>query len=119
MLRHSLIVYRDDAPKDQAIRLVGDDWQDSIPLRLPETICVEENLPPGAAGVLINQNHTDPDIYLPINTTEKRLFEAIDGKLSTAEILKKAAVDRKLTRSFFERLWWYDQIVFAWYRSGS
>ena len=34
-----------------------------MPIRLPDTICVQERLPPGAAGVLINQTHTYRDLY--------------------------------------------------------
>ncbi len=112
MLRHSLIVYRDDAPSNTILIFDGDDWPDYVPIRLPETVCVEEKLPPGAAGVLINQNHTDKDIYLSINAAEKRIFAAMDGILSIAEICKKFSVDQKSAHSFFERLWCYDQVVF-------
>jgi hypothetical protein len=112
MLRHSLIVYRDDAPQDQHIPFAGNHWRDYVPLRLPGTICVAKKLPPGASGVLINQNHTAPDIYLPVNAAEKRMFEAIDGFLSVAEIDEKLSDDHKSVRSFFERLWWFDQVVF-------
>jgi len=112
MLRHNLIVYRDEAPLNTVPAFNGDNWLDYVPIRLPKTICVEENLPTGAAGVLINQNHTDPDIYLPINAVEKELFEAIDGKLSIAEISQKVAVGPEHARSFFNSLWVYDQVVF-------
>jgi len=112
MLRHSLIVYREDATENQTIRFDGNDWLAYVPICLPETICVEERLPPGAAAVLINQSHTDQDIYLSINAAEKRCYEAIDGKCSIAEILEKSAVDPTLARLFSERLWCYDQVVF-------
>ena len=112
MLRHSLIVYREDAPTIAGIAFDGVGWLDYVPIRLPETICVEEKLPPGAVGVLINQNHTDKDIYLPINEAEKRMFEAIDGFLSIAEIIQKVPVDQQLACSFFNSLWGYDQVVF-------
>ena len=112
MLRHSLIVYRDDAPHNETPTFDGDDWLNYVPIRLPETICVNEKLPSGAAGVLINQNHTDKDIYLPISATEKQIFEMIDGILSITEISNKLSEDQQSIRSFFERLWWFDQIVF-------
>jgi SAM-dependent methyltransferase len=112
MLRHSLIAYQDDAIEKSMPTFDGDGWLKYVPIRLPETICVEEKLPPGAAGVLINQNHTDKDLYLPIDAIEKRMFEAIDGILSIAEISKKLSADQKSLRSFSERLWWFDQIVF-------
>jgi len=89
-----------------------------VPLRQPYTICVQKRLPPGAAGVLINQSHTYPDLILPINANEKCLFEAIDGKRTVAKIVDSAAPrkngqrHRERARSLFEWLWWYDQVVF-------
>jgi SAM-dependent methyltransferase len=118
MLRHSVIVYRDDRPEEsKPIRFDGKGWQNYVPLRLPMTICVQERLPPGAAAVLINQSHTYTDLYLPIDQAEKQLFDAIDGERSIVEIVRRT---RKRTREqdweragiFFERLWMYDQVVF-------
>ncbi len=112
MLRHSAILYRnDEAGADTAISFEGAAWQGYIPLRLPETICVDEKLPPGKAGVLINPLHTDTDIYLPITAAEKRVVEAIDGKRSIAAL---ATIERlpESGRALFQRLWQHDQIVF-------
>ncbi len=112
MLRHSAILHRNDAPREsRPIRFEGDEWLDYVPIRLPGTICVEERLPPSAAGVLINRTHTYTDIYLPIDTEQKQLFDAIDGQRSIREIA--ADIEAKhLARTLFERLWWYDQVVF-------
>src|SRR4029077_7195455 len=72
MVRHSVIAYRDDSPGDaQLISFAGDAWLGYVPLRMPDTICVQERLPPGAAGVLINQTHTYRDLIMPIDSTEK------------------------------------------------
>ena len=119
MTRHSVIVYRDNRPADrQTIHFDDDGWWDYIPIRLPGTICVEERLPPGAAGVLINQAHPFTDIYLPLNAAEKRLFGRIDGNRTIAKIAAGGAArkndrqNRKQARELFQRLWWYDQVVF-------
>jgi SAM-dependent methyltransferase len=119
MLVHSVVAYRDDAPEgSQPISFNGDSWLEYLPLRLPDTICVQEKLPPGAAGVLINGTHTYRDLYLPINALEKRLYDAIDGGSKVSDILGKVLSDAHneeeldKVRSFFERLWWYDQVVF-------
>lgn len=112
MLQHSAVVYGSDRQvSSQSIGFAGDAWLDYVPLRVPDTICVEERLPPGASGVLINQAHTYTDIYLPIDAQEKQLFDAIDGERAIGEIAGK---DRQLetARVLFERLWWYDQVVF-------
>lgn len=42
------------------------------PLRLPATVCVEERLPPGMAGVLLNRRHSDRDLYLPTWACRRR-----------------------------------------------
>ena len=68
MMSHSVIVRRDDRPgRSHAISFSGDAWLDYVPVRVPDTLCVQERLPPGAAAVLINRAHTDTDIYLPID----------------------------------------------------
>jgi hypothetical protein len=85
---------------------------------MSDTICVQDRLPPGAAAVLINQTHTYRDLFIPIDSTEKCLFDAIDGNSLIGDIAertlpssqKKSQLD--MARAFFERLWWYDQVVF-------
>jgi SAM-dependent methyltransferase len=118
MVRHSAIVYRNDHPPARHVEFVGEACLRHVPIRLPNTICVQERLPPGAAGVLINQAHTYRDLYLPISVAEKRLFDAIDGNRSIGDIVEKALQSSPKTlsfdaaRVFFERLWCYDQVVF-------
>jgi len=131
MLRHSAVVYRDDVTADpQPIHFpvagagagahadahatadagVGA-WPGYVPLRLPGTLCVQERLPPGATAVLINPSHTYTDIYLPIDAEEKRMFDAIDGERTIDEIAN-AHGHLGTARALFQRLWWYDQVVF-------
>jgi hypothetical protein len=62
--------------------------------------------------VLLNQAHTYPDLILPVNTTELRMVEATDGCRSIGAIAKLTGADAERARSLFERLWWYDQMVF-------
>jgi hypothetical protein len=79
---------------------------------------LKSGCPPGAAGVLINQTHGYRDLFMPIDSTEKRLFDAIDGSCSIGGIVEgtlpssqtKSQLD--MARTFFEKLWWYDQVVF-------
>jgi SAM-dependent methyltransferase len=111
MVRHSVIAYRDDQPNHHAIDFAGDAWPAYVPIRLPDTLVVQERLPPGAAAVLINQNHTFTDLYLPIDARQKMLFDAIDGQRSVSEIVPQSAL-RDAARILFERLWRYDQVVF-------
>jgi SAM-dependent methyltransferase len=119
MVRHSAVVYRDDSPGGpQPVSFAGDAWLGYVPLRMPNTICVQERLPPRAAGVLINQTHTYRDLFMPIDATEKGLFDAIDGNCSIGGIVERTLPSSQtksqldMARTFFEKLWWYDQVVF-------
>ncbi len=119
MVRHSVIAYRDGSPGGaQPIRFAGDAWLDYVPLRMPDTICVQERLPPGAAGVLINPTHAYRDLIMPIDSTEKGLLDAIDGNRSIGAIVDRMLPSSKskpqldMARTFFEKLWRYDQVVF-------
>ena len=119
MVRHSVIVYRDDSPgAPQAIDFGGHAWPGYVPIRMSDTICIQERLPVGAAAVLINQTHTYTDLFMPIDATEKLMFDSIDGKRSVGDIAKRTVPSTRkespldLARAFFERLWWYDQVVF-------
>jgi hypothetical protein len=86
-----------------------------VPSRLPDTICVHERLPPGAAAVLINRTHTDTDLVLAVNELEKRLFDAVDGSRRLGEIVEDSlpanAGRFEIGRHFFERLWLHDHIA--------
>ena len=120
MLRHSVIAHRDDEPFVTGDRMDfdGETWLTVVPIRMPDTLCVRERLPPGAAAVLINQSHTYRDIYMPVDAEEMRLFDLIDGNRSVRAIidqgLKRLPIALRLdaARALFERLWWHDQIVF-------
>jgi hypothetical protein len=49
---------------------------------------------------------------------EKRLFDAIDGDYGIGGIVERTLPSSQtkspldMARSFLERLWWYDQVVF-------
>ena len=54
---------------------------------------------------------------MTIDAAEKRMFDAIDGDRTIDDIsettLPSSRQQRQLdARNFFERLWWYDQVVF-------
>jgi SAM-dependent methyltransferase len=111
MTKHDFVAYRDDrAGESQPISFEGEGWLRYVPLRLPWTLCVRERPPAGASAVLINRAHAHPDLALPINPAQDRVFSSIDGKRAVGEILRGAKLDQG--REFFERLWSYDQIVF-------
>jgi SAM-dependent methyltransferase len=112
MARHTVVAYRKDAPASLGlIDFAGEAWLDYVPLRVPDAIIVRENLPPKAAGVLINRTHTYTDIYLPIDRSQDRWLAAVDGVRTLGEIAP-AADERRAAREFFQQLWRYDQVVF-------
>jgi SAM-dependent methyltransferase len=115
MNKHNFIAYRDDRVGDsQPINFDSDAWRCYVPLRLPWTLCIRDRAPPGFVAVLINRAHTYPDLALPIDAAQERIFAAIDGNRSIDEILQQAARsgDDEQARRFFKKLWQYDQIVF-------
>ncbi len=120
MLRHSVIAYRKDSDSSdtQAVSFSADAWLDYVPIRMSDTICIQDRLPAGAAAVLINQTHTYKDLFFPIGSTEKSLFDAIDGSRNIGDIVNHVpqGANRRtnfdIARSFFDLLWWHDQVVF-------
>ena len=110
MGNHDFVVHQKG--DESSVRFDDESYLNYVPIRRPWTTLVQERLPPGTAGVLLNQAHLYPDLFLMIDVLEKRLFEAIDNRRSIGEI---AAADEEASwkaRGFFEKLWWYDQVVF-------
>ncbi|MBW0004164.1 MAG: class I SAM-dependent methyltransferase [Hyphomicrobiales bacterium] len=116
MVSHSCIAYRDDDPDaSRIIDFADDKWRDYVPVALPWTVCVRERLPPGSTAVLINRAHRFTDLICAVDCFEDRLLGAIDGRRNLTEILQFAGQGddaNHRARSFFERLWRYDQVVF-------
>ncbi len=112
---HDFVVYRNDVNNDHLnISFDDESYLRYVPIRRAWTICTQENLPPGAAGVLLNRTHLFHDLVMAIDGQEKQMYEAIDGRRSISEIVDN--VDHEgaatLARDFFQKLWWYDQTVF-------
>ena len=112
MANHSFVVHHKHANADASIRFDDDRYLRYVPVRLPWTICVQERLPPGAAGALLNQTHLFNDLYLIVDPQEKQLFDAIDGHRSIGEIVSGIKDATPRAQTFFEQLWRYDQVVF-------
>ena len=117
--RHSAVIYRNERQNDvHNVSFGGDAWLRYLPIRIPDTICIQDRLPAGAAAVLINRAHSCNDLFLVITDNEKRIFDSIDGQSTIAEIAARTSSipDKeshiRVTRRFFEQLWWHDQIVF-------
>lgn len=115
MTNHDFVAYRSDATKDRlTVRFDDQPYMRYVPIRRTWTMCVQDQIPPGAAGVLVNQTHMFQDLFLIIDAQEKQMYEAIDGSRNIEEIIAKAkgAGATPIARDFFEKLWWYDQVVF-------
>jgi len=113
MANHSFVAHRDDR-KNNGAKIGFDDarYLSYVPIRLPWTLCITDRVPPGAAGVLVNQTHVFGDLYVVINEQERQLVDAIDGRRNVAEIVTSVPGSALRAREFFEKLWWYDQVVF-------
>ena len=111
MTTHSFVVYRKDAPEHDRVSFDDESWQGYTPIRFPWTMCVQERLPKGAAGVLLNQSHAFHDLILVLDAQEKRMFDLIDGHRTIAQIVNQSGGGTSRPR-FWEKLWRYDQVVF-------
>jgi len=125
MSRHSAVVYRNEcAHRMKSLDFSGDGWLDYVPIRMSDTLCIQDRVPPGTAGVLINRTHTNKDLFVVIDATEKRLLDAIDGKRTIRDIIESTLPSEHLDAyldaapKFFEQLWWHDQVVFDTSRNG-
>jgi SAM-dependent methyltransferase len=113
MSNHDFVVHQKDAASDDVrVRFDNERYLQYVPIRRSWTTLVEERLPPGTAGVLLNQAHLYPDLYLMIDVLEKQLFQAIDNRRTIGEIAEAHEEAAWKARGFFEKLWWYDQVVF-------
>lgn len=109
---HDFVAYSGEVNHEQLqVRFDDDRYLNYVPVRRAWTTCIEERLPPGIAGALINQTHVFDDLYIFVDEQQKRLYKAIDGRRTIAEILDQEK-DTSGARDFFEKLWWHDQTVF-------
>ena len=108
MSNHSVVAYPKESNSDEMrVRFDDERYLRYVPIRVPWTMCVQDRIPPGAAGVLVNQTHVFSDLFVVLDEREKLMYDAIDGRRSISEIIEKPAP------GFFEKLWRYDQIVFS------
>ena len=114
MSNHDFVAYRNDANNERAkIRFDDESYLRYVPIRQPWTMCMQERLPPGAAGLLVNQMHMFPDLMMLVDEQQKQMYEAIDGRRSIAEIVGGVKEEGAPgARDFFEDLWWNDQVIF-------
>jgi SAM-dependent methyltransferase len=109
---HDLVAYRSEMKNDGVnVRFDDEQYLRYVPIRRAWTMCVEEGIPPGAAGVLINRTHLFGDLFMVIDEQEKRMLEAIDGRRNISEIFDQVN-EKEAKPLFFEKLWLYDQAVF-------
>lgn len=109
---HDFVAYRDDQHNGR-LRFDDDRFLKYVPIRRAWTISVQERLPPGAAAALLNQTHLFNDLFFLIDARQKRMYDAIDGRRSIAEILREVNEDStQAARELFEDLDWHDQVVF-------
>jgi SAM-dependent methyltransferase len=112
--QHSFVAYRNDRSKiAQPVQFKGEPWRRYVPVRLPWTKTIREQVPAGSHAVLLNLAHKHHDLFLPIDAAEHLMLEQIDGRRTLGEIErgcgKKHIADR--VPAFFQKLWQYDQIV--------
>lgn len=113
MNNHTFVAHRSDGDSNQ-LKVSFDDetYLRYVPFRLPWTMCVQEDLPPESAGALVNQTHLFPDLFIFIDAQERQIYDAIGGHRTIGEIVDSVEGFGPRARDFFQKLWWYDQVVF-------
>jgi len=113
MKHHTFVAHHRDLENDE-LKVGFDDerYLHYVPFRLPWTRCIQENLPPESAGALVNTAHQFQDLFLLIDAKEKQMYEAMDGRRTITEIVHTMEGSPRRARDFFQKLWWYDQVVF-------
>ena len=114
MATHSVVAYASDSCAEEA-RPRFDDASCLLyaPMRRPWTQLITDHMPSDAAGALLNRSHTHHDLYLVLDAQERRLVDGVNGSRTVAEIAELARdVEPERARTFFEKLWRYDQVVF-------
>jgi hypothetical protein len=85
MVRHNVVAFTNDHPGDvRQVSFAATRGSTTSPSACLTSICIQQRLPAGRRPVLINQTHTDTDLFVPIDAAEKRLFDAIDGQSTVA-----------------------------------
>ena len=120
MKHHTFVAHHSNSDPD-AFKVCFDDerYLHYVPFRLPWTTCVQESLPPGAAGVLVNTAHQFLDLFLMIDAKQKQIYDAIDGRRTIGQIVDAVEGSALHARDFFQRLWRYDQVVFDTSRAST
>ena len=120
MKHHTFVAHRSDANTDELrVRFDDERYLRYVPFRLPWTTCVQDNLPANVAGALWNKTHQFPDLFLIVDAKEKEIYEAIDGRRTIGEIVATVEGSAPRAREFFQKLWWYDQVVFDTSRANA
>jgi len=102
--RHTAIVYAADDTRSGTLDFSSDHAGSWVPIRAPRAVVVEQRLPPGVAGAIINRAHSDNDLVLFVNARQRSLFESIDGERTIDRLGQGAA-------AFVEGLWRHDLVV--------
>jgi hypothetical protein len=105
MTRHSLIAQRDDSLlPSRPIDWDGDTWRHHVALMPSTVVVVEDRLPSGMAGAVINRAHIDPDLVCFLTADELAVFSTIDGTTSLGEIPGASS-------PLLQRLWLHDLVL--------
>jgi hypothetical protein len=113
MKHHTFVVHHSDFNKEELTVRFGDErYLRFVPFRFPWTRCIQESLPPETAGVLVNTALQFPDLFLLVDAKEKQIYDAINGRRTIGQIVHTLEESGPRVRDFFQKLWWYDQVVF-------
>ena len=122
MATHEVVVCRDDRPTASwRVGFDGSDWPRYVPIRNPGLGISEQNLPAKAVARLHWESHTFPEINVLVDSLQARLFNAVDGCRTIAQVVSHAGAEfdepaaREYARNFFRSMWVFD---YFWFRTA-
>ncbi len=88
MPSHELVTCRDDRPESSyRVTFEGRDWLQYVPIRNPGIEISRDGLPSGAIARLRWGSHAFPEIAALCDSGQARIFNALDDKSTSAEVL--------------------------------
>lgn len=112
MITHRFLTSRDDCEKPQISFQDTGCFRSLIPEPYPGARLNNLVVPKGFAAQLWHPTHGYADLLLNINAKELAMYKAMNSERTIAEIVHHMSADEAQVKSFYSKLWDFDQVMF-------
>lgn len=112
MITHRFVAARDDQESPLSGSLEATDSRTLKPMPFPGARLNNLVVPRGYAAQLWHPTHRYDDLLLNINADELKMYEAMNGKRTLADIAQQMGGDEMRIKSYYSKLWDHDQVMF-------